>query len=90
VSTTGLFVELLVIGFGTLTWIVLIGMSWFGLGWALHAVAAVQSATALSTLGILAIAYVIGIIADEFCDKLTEPLEIAIQSSVRKSGNPEM
>ena len=67
-STTELFVELLIIGIGAAIWIVLLLLSVFGISWLPSE--ALLSVTAL--IPALAVVYVLGIVVDRLCDRLFE------------------
>jgi hypothetical protein len=69
-STTALFVELLVIGLGAVAWIVLLILSIFGHEW----VDTAAIGSPLATLGILSVAYVAGIVIDRVADVIFRPL----------------
>lgn len=69
-STTELFVELLIIGIGAAIWVVLLIFSAFGYSW--FALEDWLSIAAL--IPSLAIIYVLGIVIDRLCDRLFEPI----------------
>jgi len=67
-STTNLFVELIVIGVGALAWIVLLVLSLFGWNW-------VPTEKVFSTVAIVplvSLIYVLGIVSDRIADTLFE------------------
>ncbi|MFK8184267.1 MAG: hypothetical protein AB8B99_12910 [Phormidesmis sp.] len=69
-STTDLFVEIIVIGVGATIWIVLLALSVFGYSW----VPSGQVFSFASLLPILAITYVLGIVTDRVADTLFDKL----------------
>lgn len=69
-STTDLFVEIIVIGVGATIWIVLLALSIFGYSW----VPSGQVFSLASLLPILAITYVLGIVTDRVADTLFDKL----------------
>jgi hypothetical protein len=89
-NTTALFVELLVIGLGALTWLAFLICSLFGVDWMLQIEMAFEKASVFTAVFALGIAYLAGIIIDEVCDSLIEPWAVRIRSSVRKENMPEM
>jgi len=72
-STTNLFVELIVIGVGALAWFVLAILSIFGYEWLL-ALPADKSAALFAAIPLLAFTYLLGIITDRLSDGLFEKL----------------
>ena len=82
-STTNLFVELIVIGVGALAWIVLLVLSLFG--WAWVPTERVFSTVALVPL--LSLIYVLGIVSDRIADSLFEHWW---NDNLRKSRFPEI
>lgn len=89
-STTTVFVEILVIGLEALVWIALLASSMFGLDWLSNLAGAFKNAETSTTLALIGVAYFIGILMDEVCDALLEPWSAYIRKSVRKEGQPEM
>ncbi|RPJ79753.1 MAG: hypothetical protein EHM20_00435 [Alphaproteobacteria bacterium] len=89
-STTALFIELLVIGLEALAWIALLIGIFFGLDWITSLGVAFEKASGFTTVVVIGIAYLIGIIVDEICDALVSPWTNRIRSSVREKGHPEM
>jgi hypothetical protein len=89
-STTALFVELLVIGLETLIWLALLVSSLFGLDWVSHMGTAFEKAGVFATVAMVSLAYLVGIIVDEICDSLIEPWATRIRSSVQEEDQPEM
>jgi hypothetical protein len=83
VSTTNVFVELLIIGLESLTWLALLVGSLFGLKWVSTIASIFEKADVLATLAFIGIAYVLGIVVDEICDWLVEPWATRIRDSVR-------
>lgn len=67
-STTNLFVELLVIGVGASIWLVLVVLSMFGTSW----VPVEQLFSPPAALPLLAIVYVLGIVSDRMADAVFE------------------
>jgi hypothetical protein len=65
-STTNLFVELVVIGVGTLAWIVLLVLALFGWNW----VPVEQLFSPTAVIPLLAVVYLLGIITDRLADAL--------------------
>ena len=68
-KSTNLFVELLVIGFGAIGWILLIILSVFGYEWLLK-INLKNISSISSFVPILAVTYVLGIIVDRVADQL--------------------
>lgn len=89
-STTALFVELLVIGLEALAWIALLIGIFFGLDWITSLGVAFEKASVFTTVVVIGVAYLMGIIVDEICDALISPWANRIRSSVREKGHPEM
>jgi len=65
-STTNLFVELIVIGVGAVTWLLLFVFSLFGYAW----VPTEYVLSAIAAIPALAVVYVLGIISDRLADAL--------------------
>ncbi len=72
-ATTQLFVELLVIGFGALVWLAILGAALFGFDPA-HFYQGLLSVRAF--LPVLAVVYVLGIVTDRLADWLFERLDV--------------
>lgn len=72
-STTNLFVELIVIGIGTTIWIVLLVLSVFGYEWIPYE----QALSLPALIPVLSIIYVLGIVTDRIADALFHHLWIA-------------
>jgi hypothetical protein len=89
-STTTVFVELLIIGLQALAWLTLLVGSTFGLGWVSYIASAFEAASVFTTIATIGVAYVVGIVVDEICDSLIEPWARCIRSSVREEGEPPM
>lgn len=80
-STTNLFVELVVIGIGATIWVLLLLFTIFGYGWA-------SFETILSWPALipgLAVVYALGIIVDRFADRLFEQWAVPLGSRWFKS-----
>lgn len=89
-STSALFVELLIIGFEALTWIGLLISSLLGPSWTVQVEAAFDKASILSTAVIFGIAYVMGIIVDEVSEAVTETWTTRVLSPLRETDSPEL
>ena len=89
-STTALFVELLVVGLEALVWVFLFISAFFGIDWLLGLINIFEKAGLFLTLVLVGFAYLIGIIFDEFFDSLTEWWSNRIKSSIHEKGLPKM
>lgn len=65
-STTNLFVELVVIGVGAAIWIVLLGLAVIGCEWATD----IEAVSLVAIVPTLAVVYVLGIVSDRMIDLL--------------------
>ena len=77
-STTALFVEILIIGIQGSIWISLIILSVFGIDWINNTLNSLKDWATLLTLIILAIFYTVGIVLDRIFDALTKMFDPAI------------
>lgn len=90
-STTTLFVELLIVGLEACTWLTLLIGALFGFDWLLAFVSAFEKAEAFTTAVLLCFAYLVGIVVEEVSDWLIKPWasRIRIRALKQKTGQPE-
>jgi hypothetical protein len=81
VSTTDLFVELIVIGTGPVLWLSVLVLSVFGYGWIPYD----ETLALLALLPLLSVAYVLGIVVDRLADSLFSVWD----GSLRRSEFPD-
>ena len=74
-KTTAIFAELLIIGVMTILLFFIVFSIAVGTQWCPTLSAFIKGANLLMSVLVLALAYIIGIIADESCDSITRPLE---------------
>ena len=72
-ATTAVFAEILIIGLQVEAWVTLALVSVFGTDWI--DLGGVKDFTALVTVGVLSLAYVLGIVADRLADTVLDRLE---------------
>ncbi|NPA71215.1 MAG: hypothetical protein GXO35_00170 [Gammaproteobacteria bacterium] len=89
-STTALFVELLVIGFESLLWVFLLTVVVYGKDVVFLIRDAFLAANLFVTAVIISLSYLLGIVFDEISDFLTEKWASKIRSSVHEKNLPEM
>lgn len=89
-STTAVFVELLIIGLESLVWLSLLISSLFGLGWMTTISATFEKVGVFATITVIGLAYVVGIVVDEICDSLIEPWAKRIRDSVQSDTKLKM
>jgi len=80
VTTTAVFVELLVTGLLALIWLALTFLSATGMSWSdLMAVTGVKEKESVTSILILCFAYVLGIVVDRAADSLFHPIDMNIR-----------
>ncbi len=89
-STTALFVELLIVGLESLVWISLFLCAFFGVDWLLGLINIFEKADLFITTVLVGFAYLIGILLDELFDSLTGWWSNRIKSSIHEKGLPKM
>jgi hypothetical protein len=89
-STTAVFVELLIIGLESLLWLSLFISSLFGLDWVTTIVGTFEKADVFAAIVFIGLAYVVGIVVDEICDSLIEPWAKRIRDSVQSDTKLNM
>jgi len=89
-STTTVFVELLIIGLESLVWLALLISSLFGLDWVPTIVSTFEKADVFATIAVIGLAYIVGIVVDEICDSLIEPWAKRIRDSVQNDTKLKM
>lgn len=72
-ATTAVFAEILIIGLEVEAWLSLLLLTVFGTGWI--ELGAVQDFASLVTVGVLALAYVLGVVTDRLTDTLLDRCE---------------
>jgi hypothetical protein len=82
-STTNLFVELIVIGVGALAWIILLVLSLFGWDW----IPTEKVFSTVALVPLLSLIYVLGIVSDRIADSL---FEYWWNDNLRKGRFPEI
>jgi len=87
-STTTVFVELLIVGLESLVWLVLLVSSLFGVDWVPTIIIAFEKADVFATVAVIGLAYVVGIVVDEICEWLIEPWAKRLRDSVQ--GDTEL
>jgi len=90
VSTTTVFVELLIIGLESVAWLSLLISSLFGLDWLTTIAGIFEKADVFATIAVIGLAYVVGIVVDEICDSLIEPWAKRIRESVQSDTKLKM
>ena len=89
-STTALFVELLIVGLESLVWIFLFISGFFGIDWLLGLINIFEKAGLFLTVVLIGFAYLIGILLDELFDSLTGWWSNRIKSSIHDKDLPQM
>jgi hypothetical protein len=89
-STTSLFVELLVVGFEALVWISLFFSAFCGIGWLPGLINIFEKAGLFVAIALVGFAYLVGIIFDEIFDFLTVGWSSRIKSAIHEKNLPEM
>ena len=89
-STTTVFVELLIIGLESVAWLSLLISSLFGLDWLTTIAGIFEKADVFATIAVIGLAYVVGIVVDEICDSLIEPWAKRIRESVQSDTKLKM
>lgn len=89
-STTTLFVELVIIGLEVIVWLMLLISSIFGITWFLPISTVFDKANLFMSLLTFSVAYVLGIIFDEIYDFFIRPWENRIQKQLQDAGHPKM
>lgn len=79
-TTTHLFVELLVIGMGALAWVTLAALGFFGTSW----LPPIEN-WLFATFPVLAFAYVLGIVSDRLADKLLDGQAARLRNTTYKT-----
>jgi len=89
-STTALFVELLIVGLESLVWISLFLSAFFGIDWLLGLINVFEKAGLFITIVLVGFAYLTGILLDELFDSVTGWWSNRIKFSIHEKGLPKM
>ena len=89
-STTAIFVELLIVGIETFIWLGFLVSSLFGVKWFSFIGFLFEKSSLTSTILFVGLAYVFGIVFDEISDTLIEPWANRIRNSTREEKDPEV
>ncbi len=89
-STTMLFAELLIVGLQAVVWMALLVGAFVGPQGFRWVACVFRNAGVPTTIGVMAIGYVAGVILDEFYESLIDPWAKHLRDGCRENGIPEM